>query len=218
MFGIHDLPLFILAGLLLNITPGPDLLYIAGRTASQGFRSGLAAVMGINAGCLVHTFAAAIGLSAILTASAEAFFVVKLIGAAYLVYVGIFLLLERKADGTSLEISDSLPSKTIREAFWQGFLTNVLNPKVALFFLAFLPQFISVDSPTKPAAFVLLGIIFIFNSLVVTVTFAALVAQVQMQASARFKHSSRMVWWLNRSCGALFIAIGVKLALTEKSL
>ena len=218
MFGIHDLPLFILAGLLLNITPGPDLLYIAGRTASQGFRSGLAAVMGINAGCLVHTFAAAIGLSAILTASAEAFFVVKLIGAAYLVYVGISLLLEKQADSPALEISDRLPSKTVHQAFWQGFLTNVLNPKVALFFLAFLPQFISADSPTKPAAFVLLGIIFIFNSLFVTVTFAALVAQVQIQANARFKHSSRIVLWLNRSCGALFIAIGVKLALTEKSI
>lgn len=216
MFGIRDLPLFILASLLLNITPGPDLLYIAGRTASQGFRSGLAAVMGINAGCLVHTFAAAIGLSAILTASAEAFFVIKLIGAAYLVYVGFSLLLEKKADGTSLEISDRLPSRSIRQAFWQGFLTNVLNPKVALFFLAFMPQFISADSPTKPAAFVLLGIIFIFNSLFVTVGFAALVARVQIQASARFKHASRIVQWLNRSCGALFIAIGVKLALIEK--
>ena len=218
MFGIHDLPLFILAGLLLNITPGPDLLYIAGRTASQGFRSGLAAVMGINVGCLVHTFAAAIGLSAILTASAEAFFVVKLIGAAYLVYVGISLLLEKQADSPALEISDRLPSKTVHQAFWQGFLTNVLNPKVALFFLAFLPQFISADSPTKPAAFVLLGVIFILNSLFVTVSFAALVAQVQIQANARFKHSSRIVLWLNRCCGALFIAIGVKLALTEKSI
>ena len=218
MFGIHDLPLFILAGLLLNITPGPDLLYIAGRTASQGFRSGLAAVMGINAGCLVHTFAAAIGLSAILTASAEAFFVVKLIGAAYLVYVGISLLLEKQADSPALEISDRLPSKTVHQAFWQGFLTNVLNPKVALFFLAFLPQFISANSPTKPAAFVLLGVIFILNSLFVTVSFAALVAHVQIQANARFKHSSRIVLWLNRCCGALFIAIGVKLALTEKSI
>lgn len=212
MFGIHDLPLFILAGLLLNITPGPDMLYIAGRTASQGFRNGLAAVMGINAGCLVHTFAAAIGLSAILTTSAEAFFVVKLVGAAYLVYVGISLLLQKQSDGAALEISSTLPLKTTRQAFWQGFLTNVLNPKVALFFLAFLPQFISADSTTKPVAFVVLGIIFIFNSLFVTISFAALVAQ----ASALFQNSSRIARWLNRCCGVLFIAIGVKLALTEK--
>jgi threonine/homoserine/homoserine lactone efflux protein len=214
MFGIHDLPLFILAGLLLNITPGPDLLYIAGRTASQGFRSGLAAVMGINAGCLVHTFAAAIGLSAILTTSAEAFFIVKLVGAAYLLYVGISLLREKASDSAALEISSTLPPKTIRQAFWQGFLTNVLNPKVALFFLAFLPQFIAADSATKPAAFVLLGIIFIFNSLFVTVSFAALVAQVRTRA--RFRHSSRIALWLNRSCGALFVAVGVNLALSEK--
>lgn len=216
MFGIHDLPLFILAGLLLNITPGPDLLYIAGRTASQGFRSGVAAVMGINAGCLFHTIAAAIGLSAILMASAEAFFIVKLIGAAYLVYVGISLLREKESDGAALEISRALPMKTTRQAFWQGFLTNVLNPKVALFFLAFLPQFISADSVNKPSAFVLLGIIFIFNSLFVTISFAAIVAQLQREAKARFKGSSRIALWLNRSCGALFMAIGIKLALTEK--
>ena len=216
LFGIHDLPLFILAGLLLNITPGPDMLYIAGRTASQGFRSGLAAVMGINAGCLVHTFAAAIGLSAILTASAEAFFLVKMVGAAYLVYVGFSLLLEKQSSNSAMEISSALPSKTIRQAFWQGFLTNVLNPKVALFFLAFLPQFIAVDSTAKPAAFVLLGIIFIFNSLFITIGFAALVMQLQKHARARFTNASRAALWLNRSCGALFIAIGVKLAISEK--
>ena len=214
MFGIHDLPLFILAGLLLNITPGPDMLYIAGRTARQGFRSGLAAAIGINAGCLVHTFAAAIGLSAILTASAEAFLIVKLVGAAYLVYVGISLLLENNHASAPPEISITLPLRTTRQAFWQGFLTNVLNPKVALFFLAFLPQFISTDSTAKPAAFVLLGIIFIFNSLFVTIGFAAFVAH----ASARFRGSSRVALWLNRCCGTLFIAIGVKLALTEKPL
>ena len=214
MFGIHDLPLFIFAGLLLNITPGPDMLYIAGRTASQGFRSGLAAVMGINAGCLVHTLAGAIGFSAILMASAEAFLVVKLVGAMYLVYVGISLLREKESTGNAMKISDTLPLKTMRAAFWQGFLTNVLNPKIALFFLAFLPQFIAADSTTKPAAFVALGITFIFNSLFVTISFAALVAQ----ASARFQRSSRIALWLNRSCGALFIAIGVKLAVTEKPL
>ena len=217
MFGLHDLPLFIVAGLLLNITPGPDMLYIAGRTASQGFRGGLAAVMGINAGCLVHTFAAAIGLSAILTASAEAFFVVKMVGAAYLVYVGISLLLEQQSSGATLEVSARLPLRTTRQVFWQGFLTNVLNPKIALFFLAFLPQFISVESTAKPAAFVLLGIIFIVNSLFVTIGFAALVAQIQTQARARFTRSSRIALWLNRCCGALFVAIGVKLALTGKT-
>ena len=216
MFGIHDLPLFIFAGLLLNITPGPDLLYIAGRTAGQGFRGGVAAVMGINAGCLVHTFAAAIGLSALLAASAEAFFILKLVGAAYLIYVGFSLLLEKMVAAPSIEISGAMPSMPARRVFWQGFLTNVLNPKVALFFLAFLPQFISAGSGDKSAAFILLGVIFIFNSLFVTVGFAALIAQMHHQARARAIASSRLVLWLNRCCGALFIAIGVKLALTEK--
>ena len=132
MLGIHDLPLFIFAGLLLNLTPGPDMLYIAGRTASQGFRSGLAAVTGINAGCLVHTLAGAIGFSAILMASAEAFFVVKLVGAAYLVYVGISLLLEKKSETSALDRSRTLPATTMRHTFWQGFLVNVLNPKVEI--------------------------------------------------------------------------------------
>jgi threonine/homoserine/homoserine lactone efflux protein len=210
MFGIHDLPLFILAGLLLAVTPGPDLLYIAGRTASQGFRSGLAAVMGISAGCLVHTFAAAIGLSAILTASAQAFLVVKLIGAAYLVYVGLSML--REKEGSALEVNAALPAANVKRVFWQGFLTNVLNPKVALFFLAFLPQFIHTDSPDKAIAFVLLGIIFIFNSLFVTVTFALMVAKARRKVRA----SSRIALWLNRSCGALFLALGIKLALSER--
>lgn len=212
MLGIHDLPLFILAGLLLNLTPGPDMLYIAGRTASQGFRSGFAAVMGINTGCLVHTLAGAIGFSAILMASVEAFFVVKMLGAAYLVYVGISLLLEKKPGRAALDISRTLPLRTVRQAFWQGFLVNVLNPKVALFFLAFLPQFISTDSTSKPAAFIVLGVLFIVNSLFVTVGFAALVAHARTQ----FRGASRIALWLNRSCGALFVAIGIKLALTER--
>jgi len=95
MFGTHDLALFILAGLLLNITPGPDMVYIASRTASQGFRGGVAAILGINAGCLVHTLAAAIGLSALLMTSAKAFMIVKLIGAAYLFYVGVMVMPRR---------------------------------------------------------------------------------------------------------------------------
>ncbi len=214
MFGIHDLPLFIAAGLLLNITPGPDMMYIAGRTASQGLKSGLAAVLGICAGCLVHTFAAAVGLSAILMTSAEAFFAVKLIGAAYLVYVGISLLREKEAG--ALSVDGALPASSAKRVFWQGFLTNVLNPKVALFFLAFLPQFIAADSPDKPIAFVLLGVIFIANSLFVTVGFALLVAYARNRVSADSRASSRIVLWLNRSCGALFLAVGVKLAFTER--
>lgn len=207
--GIHDLWLFVIAGLLLNITPGPDMLYIAGRTLKQGLRGGVAAIAGISSGCLVHTFAAAVGLSALLTASAEAFMVVKWIGAAYLLYVGITLLREKPASEAETPLPDSA---TLRKIFWQGFLTNVLNPKVAIFFLALLPQFISADAANKPLAFVVLGLIFIANATVVTIMFAWMVARAQQRVRA----GSRFTLWMNRGCGALFVALGIKLALTER--
>jgi threonine/homoserine/homoserine lactone efflux protein len=221
--GIHDLPLFIAAGLLLNLTPGPDMVYIGSRTALGGFRAGLAAILGIASGCMVHSIAAAIGLSAILMTSAEAFFVVKLVGAAYLVYAGIQMLRESASANkvpppepsvvTQTTAPQTSATKTAR-IFWQGFLTNVLNPKVAIFFLAFLPQFIDTSAASKTWAFLLLGLIFVVNSMFVTVSFAALVARARGKLSAK----SSIALWLNRSCGALFLALGVKLAISERPL
>ncbi len=212
MFGTHDLALFIIAGLLLNITPGPDMIYIASRTAAQGFCAGVAAILGINAGCLVHTLAAAIGLSALLQTSAEAFTVVKLVGAAYLFYVGVSMLLERKRSGAASAIG-ILPAAESKRIFWQGFLTNVLNPKVALFFLAFLPQFIAADSTQKPLAFLFLGCLFIFNATFVVLAFAWMVSK----ARGRMSRCSRLAVWLNRACGTLFVGVGIKLALSERT-
>src|SRR6185437_8367769 len=130
MLGIHDLGLFILAGLLLNITPGPDTMYIVGRSTTQGLRAGVVAVLGIGAGCFVHIFAAAIGISALILASAEAFLALKIAGAAYLIYVGATMLLTR-VGGT--KDAPKLVPAPMRTVFWQAFLTNALNPKVALF-------------------------------------------------------------------------------------
>ncbi len=157
MLGIHDLWLFIISGLLLNITPGPDTAYIVGRSLQMGWRGGAAAAIGIGGGCLVHVFGAAIGLSALLMASSAAFTLVKWIGAAYLCFLGIKLFLSRaSASGAGrTTFSGNVPS--LRAVFWQGALTNMLNPKVALFFLAFLPQFVASDSPHKTLAFLLLG-------------------------------------------------------------
>jgi threonine/homoserine/homoserine lactone efflux protein len=214
MFGIHDLALFIVAGLLLNITPGPDMAFFCSRAASQGLRGGVAALAGIYAGCVVHTLAAAIGLSAILMTSANAFFVVKMIGAAYLIYVGISMLRERAAGG--LVVEGRLPIVAARKIFWQGFLTNVLNPKVALFYLAFLPQFIDAGSTEKTAAFLVLGTLFIINSMVVTLPLVWLVAKSSARLSAQFGRSGRIITWLNKTCGALFVIVGIKLALTER--
>jgi threonine/homoserine/homoserine lactone efflux protein len=203
---IHDLWLFVLSGLLLNITPGPDTLYIVGR-ASQGLKSGVLAALGIGTGALVHVLAAALGLSALLAASATAFLVVRWVGAAYLVYVGISLWRSGDEVGASPRVTAATP----RQVFLQGFLTNVLNPKVALFFLAFLPQFVSADAPGKAPAFVVLGLIFDVNGTL----WNLIVAWSCASLSARLSPSLLLRRWFNRCVGTLFIGIGVRLAVAR---
>ena len=130
--GIHELWLFILSGLLLNVTPGPDTAYIVGRSIQFGWRGGAAAATGISVGCLVHVFGAAIGLSALLMASSAAFTVLKWAGAAYLLFTGIQMLLSHSRP--LAEAAGEGNETSLARVFWQGTLTNVLNPKVALFF------------------------------------------------------------------------------------
>jgi threonine/homoserine/homoserine lactone efflux protein len=207
---INDLPLFILACVLLNFTPGPDMAFFGSRAASQGFGSGLAAFLGICAGGLVHTFAAALGLSALLMASAEAFFVVKIVGAVYLVWVGLGML--RESAGAALKLDTALGAQSHRRIFMQGFLVNVLNPKVALFFLAFLPQFIDAGNADRAFAFVALGLIFIFNSMLTMIPLIWAFSKL----GAKVRAGSRVVDWINRACGALFVGVGIKLALEER--
>ena len=206
MFGTTDIALFIVSGLLLNITPGPDTLYILGRSASQGWRGGALAALGIAAGLLVHTLAAAVGLSALLAASAAAFTIVKLAGAAYLVYVGVSLLRASPAPRQPLPAPHAFRMKTV---FLQGFLTNVLNPKVALFFLAFLPQFVDPGATNKPLAFLFLGCVFIFNGTLWNIC----VAWSAARAASSISRSSRCARWLNRAIGATFIYLGIRLAI-----
>jgi threonine/homoserine/homoserine lactone efflux protein len=210
VFGTHDLWLFVLSGLLLNITPGPDTLYIVGRSSSRGAQAGAVAALGIGTGALVHICAAALGLSAILAASATAFAAVKIIGAAYLVYVGISLIRSSKSVGPSPVAVEIRPA-SIRGIFFQGFLTNVLNPKVALFFLAFLPQFVASDAPSKALAFLFLGAIFDINGTL----WNLLVAWSTARISGRFGAGGTFLKWFNRSIGSLFIAIGIRLALAH---
>lgn len=211
MFGIHDLPLFVISGLLLNIMPGPDSLLIMTRSATQGWRAGVAASLGIGAGTLVHIFAAALGLSALLSTSATAFTVVKLVGAAYILYMAVGLLRSRKA--TRETTAPALPALPYRKIFAQGFLTNVLNPKVALFFLAFVPQFIHADAPNKALAFIVLGCIFNFNGML----WCSALALTTAKASERIKLNPTVSLWLNRATGGLFVWLGVKLALSKQT-
>ncbi|CAN7268210.1 LysE family translocator [Duganella sp. LjRoot269] len=220
MFGIHDLTLFIISGLLLNIMPGPDSLLIMTRSATQGWRAGSAAALGIGAGTMIHIFAAALGLSALLATSAAAFTAVKWIGAAYIVYVGIGMLrarLRSDADDMDDAAAQAVAARAAqplayRKIFFQGFLTNVLNPKVALFFLAFVPQFISAESTSKPLAFIVLGCIFNFNGMLWCNGLAVFTAF----ASARLKVKPLVALWLNRVTGGLFLALGLRLALAEQ--
>ncbi len=211
MFGTQDLLLFVIAGLLLNFTPGPDFLYIVGRSAAQGFRAGVWAALGIGAGCFVHILAAALGLSAILATSALAFTIVKWIGAGYLVYVGISMLLARRT--AAAETIAALPEVSYARIFWQGFLTNALNPKVALFFLAFVPQFIAADSPTKVMAFLFLGVVFNINGTLWNI----FVAWMSSRLLGRLTAATDLGLWLNRAMGGFFVGLGVKLALSERS-
>ncbi len=214
MLGIHDLWLFILSGLLLNIAPGPDSLLVMARSGAHGWRAGSAAALGIGTGTLVHVTAAALGLSALLAASAAAFAVVKLVGAAYLVWLGLGMLLaRRRAPGAAAgDTGDAATPPTRRRIFLQGLMTNVLNPKVALFFLAFVPQFISPDAPSKPLAFLVLGVIFDLGG----VAWCHVLALSTAFASRRVRLGANVLPWLNRTLGALFVALGVRLALAQR--
>jgi threonine/homoserine/homoserine lactone efflux protein len=208
MLGIHDLWLFVISGLLLNILPGPDTAYIVGRSVQRGWRGGVAAALGIGCGCLVHVSGAALGLSALLMASSAAFAVVKLIGAAYLFYTGVRMLLSRP-QAIGVAPASQSGAVALRQVFWQGALTNALNPKVALFFLAFLPQFVAADSPSKPFAFLLLGAIFVCNGTLWCLGVAAFAAK----AAGRIKASSRALAWIDRALGGLFVYLGVRVAM-----
>jgi threonine/homoserine/homoserine lactone efflux protein len=212
MLGIHDLGLFLAAGLLLNVTPGPDIAYIVGRSTQYGVRGGVAAALGICAGCFVHISVAAVGLSAALVASASAFTMLKWVGATYLVYVGIRMLTASQPDNPLISTTNLAPTARLRMIFLQGLLTNVLNPKVALFFLAFLPQFIPAGASSKVTAFVILGLIFNLTGTLWNLGVAWCAGRLASAHSAL--HLVRI--WVDRLLGVMFVGLGVRLALSEK--
>lgn len=212
---LESLLLFCAAGLLLNLTPGPDVLYIVSNALRGGVRAGVVAALGITAGCFVHIVAATVGVSALLAASGLAFTLLKWLGAAYLVYVGTRLLLLKVQDAIKLGAvsaystgaAGQIDHKTV---FLRGFWTNALNPKVALFFLAFLPQFIAPAVENKSLVFLGLGLLFSFNGLWVNIGWAQLAAWL----AARAEVVQKGLHGLDRVAGALFIGFGIQLALT----
>jgi len=208
-----QLLMFMAAGWLLNLTPGPDVLYIVTNGLRGGVRAGLVAALGITAGCFVHIFAAALGISALLATSAAAFTVLKWAGALYLLYVGWQLLWVKAPSAIHVVASHegNTEAKSLKIIFIKGFWTNVLNPKVALFFLAFVPQFIAPDAPNKALTFVLLGVLFNVNALPINFGYAALGGW----AGRRLTLVQRGMHWLERVAGVMFMGFGLKLALTD---
>ncbi len=208
MFGTQNLLLFVAAGVLLNLTPGQDTLYILGRSIAQGRRAGVLSVLGITSGSFVHTLAAAFGLSAILATSAKAFLIVKMAGAAYLTYLGLGMVLHRSnITGRPIEFAHESDWAIYRA----GFLTNLLNPKVALFFMAFLPQFVAPSADFKILAFLFLGALFMTTGTM----WCLVVAWFGSAMSRRLRENPSAGSRLRRASGAVFIGLGVKLAISK---
>ncbi|MGO4702898.1 LysE family translocator [Dyella sp. 2RAB6] len=206
--GIQHFGAFVLACIALALTPGLDTFYILARSGREGRTVGVAAVLGINTGCLVHTLAAVLGISAILMTSALAFAALKYLGAAYLVWVGLRMLLAKQ----SARQPTVTRGRGLAAAFRQGMLTNVLNPKVALFFLAFLPQFVSMQAPHPQWGLALLGLSVIGVGMVWSMVLAMLGGQVHRLLDAR----PHLGQWMDRACGTVLLGFGIRLAMQRQ--
>lgn len=206
MIELHSYLLFIGAVVLLVIAPGPDMAYILARTIAQGRRAGMLAAVGINVGAYVHVAASVLGLSALLAASSTAFMAVKWAGACYLVWLGVQAVVS-KAGPVNFAANQAklLNGKAI---FWQGFLSDVLNPKVAIFFLAFLPQFIDVGSQRETQQLLLLGV----TCNVIAVGLNLTLVYFASAATAGLRKNCKLTGRLNKAMGTVFIFLGVRLA------
>ena len=216
MFGIENYLGFVLAAILLNLTPGSDSMYIITRSISQGQTAGFYSVLGIISGILVHTLLAALGLSVLLANSPTAFMIVKYIGASYLCYLGVKMLMSKQQPliGASLQ-ENGKPSSAKTLDYWQiykqGMLTNTFNPKVALFFLAFFPQFINPNYANSTLSFLLLGLTFPVTGFIWCLCLALLASEF----SEKLRENPAIESILNKISGVVFIGLGIKL-LTEK--
>ncbi len=200
---------FITAAVLLNLSPGPDMAFILGQTAKRGVQSGFSAMFGIWTGAFIHVIFAALGLSAILATSAVAFSAVKWIGAAYLIWLGIQAL---RSKGTNISVNGQASPKKLIRIFKQGVLVAVLNPKVAIFFLAFLPQFVEAGAGPVSAQ------LFLHGSLIIVV--AALVEPPLILIGGKLtgflSNNTQVSRWMDRGLGALFVGLGIKLATSDR--
>jgi threonine/homoserine/homoserine lactone efflux protein len=211
VFGTHDLALFVLTALVLNATPGVDMMYTVTRTLQLGWRSGVAAALGIGAGCAVHAVAAAFGLAALLAASPWAFDLIRWAGAGYLLWLGWGMLRAAMQPDVAVAGTAAAPRMSASQVFAQGVMTNVLNPKVALFFLALLPQFIRADAASKPLAFLFLGAVFIVNGTLFLFAIVALAHRARRLGARPGAHRA-----LNAVGASLFVMLAGRLALADR--
>lgn len=200
---------FVSAAVLLNVSPGPDIAFILGQTLRNGKRNGFAAMFGIWTGAALHVLMAVVGLSAVLATSAFAFTVVKWVGAAYLIYLGIRMLMSR---GGSFVQSGREGRQRSRLAYWQGILVCALNPKVAVFFLAFLPQFVVEGAGPATAQLLLHGILII----VVAACIEPPLVLASSRIGAFLRGHPRIGVWMDRGLGGLFVGLGLRLAASSR--
>ena len=206
--GIENFITFMLTALVFVITPGIDTVFVLNKSIGQGRKSGIQASFGINTGVLVHTLFAALGLSVLLSKSDIAFTAIKYIGFIYLLFLG-YLKLKNNKEVLSIT-EDTTQNKKVKSDFWSGFLTNTLNPKVALFILAFFPQFIAQDQMENPIPFILLGLIF---ALIGTIWYLGLTF-FATTFTDRIKNNPNFNVYLNKVSGIVFILMGIKIILT----
>lgn len=210
MFGIINFETFLIAGLILNLTPGADTMYILGRSIAQGKKAGILSALGISTGAIFHIIFATLGLSIILAKSAMAFEIVKYLGAVYLIFLGLKAIF-KKTNG-KFELNDENEITNHKRIYFSGILTNILNPKVALFFLAFLPQFIDPNYVQSSLPFLILGITFLLTGTI----WCLILALFASKLSDRIRKNYKIKRWLDKITGGIFIALGIKLALTKK--
>jgi threonine/homoserine/homoserine lactone efflux protein len=207
--GIPQLGLYVVASLALIVTPGQDMLYVISRSLAQGRAAGVYSAIGVILGILVHTALAALGVGAILQASEALFLVLKLVGAAYLVYLGLRLLLSRPQD---LALREGAPALRPASLVWQGLLSNVSNPKIVLFFFAFLPQFVDPASAHPTRDLVFLGVLYAALGLPVKAGVGLAAGSLSDALRAR----PQRLAWVNRASGAILVGLGLRLAATER--
>ena len=201
---VSQLVAFVFASAILGITPGPDIIYVITRGAAQGPRAGLAAAAGLTTGIVGHTVLIVVGLSAILAASATAFTVIKIAGAAYLIYLGIRMW----RSGDAIGLANDAGARPIGAIYRQTIVMNLLNPKVALFFLAFLPQFVNPAAGPLPPQFALLSVIFMIVSFTIMASAGFAGGQIRRLLTKRAMAGR----WIQRAVGSVPIALGISLA------